>query len=178
MVGKPKSLLDKHIICRNKHAALMSWAVEAYHAELKKPKKERDGYRKVCLKFEVLSIQETGEPIKLCHMTLKRLAEGGKTCQEANEECSWLSLGEEELIVNFLCETVAHGFSFSHKRTKEAVDKILAERLGDEFPTEGVGVNWTYQFQKKHQDCLKIACSQPLEEKRGRAVNPANDALW
>jgi len=165
MVGKPKSLLDKHIIQCNKHAALMSRAIEAYHAKLKKPKKERDGYRKVCFKFEALSIWETGEPIKLCHMTLKRLVEGGKTCQEANEERSWLSTGEEELIVNFLCENAACGFSFSHKHTKEAVDKILAERLGNEFPTEGVCVNWTHRFQKKHQDHLKVACSRPLEEK-------------
>ena len=109
---------------------------------------------------------------------LKHLYEGGHTRTQANEDCSWLTPAGEELVVHFFCETAARGFPFSHRRTKKVIDKILAERLGDKFPIEGVGINWTYQFQQKHKDCLKIAHSRPLKDKCGRAVNPENDALW
>ena len=59
MVNKPKSLIAKHIIHCTKHAVLMAQVVEAYQAKLKKPKTKRDGLRKVCLKFEQISIMET-----------------------------------------------------------------------------------------------------------------------
>ena len=104
--------------------------------------------------------------------------EGGKTHKQANEERAWLTPGKEELVFNFLCETAACGFPFSHKHTKDAIDKILSKRLGDGFPISRVGCNWTSRFQQKHSEYLKIARSRPLEEKHGRAVNPANDALW
>jgi len=91
-------------------------------------------------------LANTSEPIKLCHMMLKHLYEGGYTWTQANEDCSWLTPAEEKLVMHFLCETAVHGFPFTHRHTKEVIDKILAEHLGNKFPIEGVGINWTYQF--------------------------------
>jgi len=46
------------------------------------------------------------------------------------------------------------------------------------LPVQGVRVNWTYRFSKKHSEWIKIACSRPLEDKRGRATNPHNNEAW
>ncbi|KAK0482896.1 hypothetical protein EDD18DRAFT_1084579, partial [Armillaria luteobubalina] len=48
--------------------------------------------------------------------------------------------------------------------------------LGPEFP--GVGKQFTQRFVEKHSDRLKTAWSTPLENKRGRAVNHANNDAW
>jgi len=74
---------------------------------------------------------------------------------------------------------MAHrGFPLSHQWLKEHVDDICSARLGTSFPVKGVGLNWTYRFSKKYSERIKIACSRPLEDKRGRATNPHNNEAW
>ena len=145
MAGRAKSKLDKSYarkqVCKQVHDALMAQAVKAYNEELKKLKKERVGLQKICLRYEVQHYQETGDSIKLSHMTLKRLVAGGNTCERANADRTWLTDAEVNVVIEFINEMAARGFPISHTHLKEAVDLICSSRLGDEFPVEGVGKN-------------------------------------
>ncbi|KAJ7196557.1 hypothetical protein GGX14DRAFT_335731, partial [Mycena pura] len=51
-------------------------------------------------------------------------------------------------------------------------------RLGDKFPEDGVGVNWTQRFCEKHSAQLQTFWSSSLDNKRGRAVNPFTNAAY
>lgn len=178
MVGRAKSQLEKNYTFRRKHNELMARAVKSYQDRQNGPKKDRVGLRKICAEFQNAHFQETGEHIRLCHMTLKRLAEGRNTREGANFERAWLTVDEELVVIGALNEMANRGFPFSHRRTKELVDKIARARLGDNFPAQGVGLNWTYRFSKRHADRIRVSRSRALEDKRARAGNPANDALW
>lgn len=178
MPGRAKSELEKSLIARCAHDDLMSRAVNAYNLELKKPYHQRHGLRRVCLDFEKLNYEATGTYIKLSHATLRRLADGGKTSSEAQADRAWLTAAETDVVINFIIEMADRGFPLSHRRLKEHVDMLCRSRLGDAFPEKGVGINWTYKFAMKHRDRLKLSDSRPLEEKRGRAVNPHTNKAW
>jgi len=165
MAGCAKSKLDKSHARKRVHDALMAQAVKAYNLELKKPRKERVGLHRICLRYAAQHYQDTGEAVKLCHMTLKRLAAGGNTRKKANAERAWLNDAEVNVVIEFINEMAACGFPVSHTCLKEAVGLICGARLGEEFPVMGVGKNWTYRFLKKYADHIKISQSQALEDK-------------
>jgi len=195
MAGRAKSDVDKAYACKHVYEALMVWDIVAYKADQKKPKKDRCGYRKICLNFESHHFLETGKyiysilndiqfifsmgnQIKLCHMTLKQHVGGGMMHERANAEWSWLTNSEVTIIINFINEMAHRGFPLSHERLKEHVNDICSARLGPAFPVQGVGVNWTYRFSKKHSEQIKIARSWLLEDKQGCATNPHNNEAW
>lgn len=180
MPGRAKSEVEKHLAAKRIHDAWMARAVTAYHEEQKKRSvKSRRGLRAICKDFEVLYFSETGKILKLCHMTLKRLAAGGMTREKANANRRWLTDGEEDVVIDFISEMADRGFPLSHKRLKEQVDTICKARLGDAFPAKGVGENWTYRFAQRNSERIKISRSRPLEDKRGRGANPnTNEAWW
>lgn len=66
----------------------------------------------------------------------------------------------------------------SHHRLWKHVNKILQAHLGDDFPKEGVGKQWSHQFVLKHSNRIKMAWSGPLETKHGCAVNPMTTKAW
>ena len=173
MPGRAKSDTKKAQLLRKAHDDLMAQAVAAYCTELKKPLglKQR-GARTICKDFESLNRQATGTDIKLSYSTLMRLAAGGKTKAQSNAEKSWLSDAEVEVVIAYIGEIGNRGFPQSHKRLKEHVNAICRARLGELFPIGGVGINWTDCFVEKHSEAIKMSWSQPLETKRGRAVNP------
>ncbi|KAF8551625.1 hypothetical protein OG21DRAFT_1539908, partial [Imleria badia] len=72
-------------------------------------------------------------------------ADGGRSCQEANEENhGWLTPEEDENIVAYCIELTARGFPLTHETLKFHVDTILHACLGSAFPLQkGVGKNWT-----------------------------------
>ena len=179
MPGRAKSIEDKRRTARQVYDTLMLKAVTAYKKEAKKPAKSRSGLRKICLEIEALHFSETGSVVRLSTSTLLRLVKGGKTCEEALEERAWLNIGESDIVIDFIIEMAHRGFPLSHQRLKEHVDLICRARHGSNFPATGVGINWTYRFSKRHSARLKLAGSRPLEDKRGRAVNPhTNAAYW
>ncbi|KIM35937.1 hypothetical protein M413DRAFT_78899 [Hebeloma cylindrosporum] len=145
---------------------------------MKKPKNSRRGLRTICAEIAALHFSETGNVVKLSHATLKRLVDGGLTRDEAHEARSWLMPSEVNVVIDFVVEMADRGFPLSHRRLKEHVDLICRARLGKEFPESGVGVNWTYRFSKKYAERIKISRSRPLEDKRGRAVNPHTNAEY
>lgn len=182
MVGRAKSTVEKHLAAKRFHDAWMARAIEAYRLEKKKKYSKsspRRGLRYICTELQDICFVETGNHVKLCHMTLKRLVDGGKTRQQINAERRWLSEGEEDIVIEFIAEMADRGFPLSHARLKEHVDSICRARLEDTFPVAGVGQNWTYRFAQRNSEKIKIARSRPLEDKRGRAANPhTNDAWW
>ena len=179
MPGRAKSDVAKRHTAREIHDTLMARALAAYKSDQKKPIKSRCGYRKICIEFEAIHFAETGKHIKLCHMTLKRLSDGGMTRERANAERTWLLDSEVDIVIDFIVEMAHRGFPLSHKRLKEHVDSICSARLGANFPAKGVGINWTYRFSQKYAERIKISQSRPLEDKRGRAANPhTNEAWW
>jgi hypothetical protein len=179
MVGRSKSIAEKAAIKKKAHDDLMARAVKAYLIELEKLHKGRCGLRTICRDFEQIYLEEMGVRIPLSFATLNRLADGGRMRSEANEHRRWLTPIEDDIIVNFCIEIGARGFPLNHQRLKEHVDRIARARLGDKFPAEGVGKNWTSRFMLRVRDRLKTADSCSLEDKRGRAVNPhANTHYW
>jgi hypothetical protein len=156
MPGRAKSDVEKHLAAKRIHDAWMARAITAYREEQKKkPVKSRRGLRTICAEFEALYFSETGKTLKLCHMTLKRLAAGGMTREQANADRRWLTKSEEDIVIGFISEMADRGFPLSHRRLKEHVDIICKARLGNTFPAEGVGENWTYRI-RKIQNFLKF----------------------
>ena len=182
MAGRAKSNLEKHLAAKRLHDAWMARAVAAYRLEQRKQRSKsspRRGLRRICIELQETCFVETGNHVKLCHMTLKRLVGGGKTRQQANADRRWLGDGEEDIVIAFIAEMADRGFPLSHARLKEHVDSICRARLGDKFPLAGVGQNWTYRFAQRNAEKIKITRSRPLEDKRGRAANPhTNDTWW
>ncbi|KIK65808.1 hypothetical protein GYMLUDRAFT_70101 [Collybiopsis luxurians FD-317 M1] len=70
------------------------------------------------------------------------------------------------------------GFPLTHEILKDEVDSIIRTRLGNQFPEEGVGKQWTSRFIEKYWNELKMFWSSSLDEKRGRAVNPTTNQQW
>jgi len=71
------------------------------------------------------------------------------------EEKAWLKSSEEaEKAVEYCLELGRRGFPLNHRRLKEHIEAIVQARLGDKFPSEGVGKNWTDRFAEKHLDRL------------------------
>ena len=180
MPGWAKSMAEKATIDKRVHDALMARAVSAYQAELNKPNyRSRRGLRTICKDFEKLYYDEKGVRIHLSYSTLSRLVDGRKTREQANAHRQWLTAIEEDIVVNFIVEMAAQGWAVSHRRLKEHVDLIANARLGDKFPSLGVGKNWTAHFISRHSEQIKMSDSRPLEDKHGRAVNPtANKHYW
>ena len=183
MVGRAKSDVEKHQAAKRLHDTWMAQDITSYSEEQKRNLKlvrntRRRGLRKICLEFENKCYLETGKVIKLCHMTLNRLVAGGMTRERANENRRWLSNGEEDIVIGFIVEIANRGFPLSHRRLKEHVDSICRARLGNKFPKNGVGLNWTYRFSQRNSERIKIVRSQPLEDKHGRAANPYTNAAW
>jgi len=179
MGGQPRSVAAKDLSYKRVHDVLMACAVQAYLAELDKPYRGHHGLRTICKDFEQLYLEEKGIHIPLSFATLGRLADGGHNWEEANEHCRWLAPIEEDIIATFCIEMGARGFPLSHHRLKKHVDRIARAWLGStKFPDKGVGKNWMARFILRLSDRLKMADSRPLEDKRGRAVNPHADTHY
>ena len=63
MAGRAKSDVDKAYAQKRVYEALMVRAVAAYKEDQRKPKRDRRGYRKICLDFECYHFAETGKYI-------------------------------------------------------------------------------------------------------------------
>ncbi|TFK58290.1 hypothetical protein BDN72DRAFT_782290, partial [Pluteus cervinus] len=152
MAGRAKSKAAKTVEERREYDALMARAVLAYWSELEKPSNRRRGLRTICKDFEAIYFKETGKHARLIHSTLAKLADGGRTQQQASAEWSWLTVPESDVVIIFAKEMAAQGWPESCERLKEHVDMVLRARLGVEFPLGGVGKNWVARFMIRHSD--------------------------
>jgi len=117
--------------------------------------------------------------VTLTHVTLKRRLDGGRSCQQANEENhGWLTSEEEEVTVNYCLQLAQRGFPLTHEGLKQHVDTLLHARLGSTFPKTGVGKLWTHCFLNRHSKRLHRYWSAPLDTERGHAVNENTNEAW
>jgi Tc5 transposase DNA-binding domain len=145
MPGRPKSDTRKRQIIREQEESFRIRAIAAYKDELLKPDTKRKGARTIVRDFINLYKLETGQDIKLTYHSLLRGANGGRTQAQANASRSWLTDEERDVVIKYIAECGDRGFPLSHRRLKEHVDEILRARLGEKFPTRGVGTKWTYR---------------------------------
>jgi hypothetical protein len=122
-------------------------------------------------------LAQTGKIVSLNTSRIHRWVQGGKSRREAADDRSWLTPDETNIVIDFTIECGNRGFPLSHRRLKEHVDQILHARLGDKFPAEGVGKQWTQRFVSDH-DRLHMYWSRALDKSHARAVNPNTKAEY
>lgn len=66
-------------------------------------------------------------------------------------------------VIDYAVEVAARGFPLTHKQLKKVVDEICRARLGNKFPKEGIGKQWTDHFVEKHSNQLGTYSTRPLE---------------
>ncbi|RPD67635.1 hypothetical protein L226DRAFT_445447, partial [Lentinus tigrinus ALCF2SS1-7] len=108
----------------------------------------------ICQEVQEECFSKTQKHVKLACNTVLARANGRQSIRTFNTEKRWLSVAEEDAVVDFVIDTAQHGFPLSHRRLKEHVDTILRGRLGDRFPEGGVGRQWTQRFVERHHDKL------------------------
>ena len=160
-------LLDKYV----------KIAAERYNYEQSTEKKPR-GLRKICQEVEAECFQDTNKEISLDKTTVSRRAKGLRSMPEFNASKGWLTPAESELVIQFTVDTALRGFPLSHRRLKEHVDAICRARLGDAFPSDGVGKQWTSRFLRKHSNRLHPYWTRALDGSRARAVNPTTTKVY
>ncbi|THU92505.1 hypothetical protein K435DRAFT_598103, partial [Dendrothele bispora CBS 962.96] len=109
-----------------------------------------------CIVVEWEYHEKTGKrvPKNLSSSTLERLVKGGIPKSFSNASRGWLLESEVEIVINYALELASRGFPLTHRRLKECVDNICRARLGDAFPTSGLGKQWTNRFVEKYSDRL------------------------
>jgi hypothetical protein len=178
MTGQAKSKAEKQHIKITDQEEALTYAIKLHQEDEHKPEKERRSLRALCQEAEE-EMDRQKKKVSLSHVTLKRQLEGGRSCQQANEDNNaWLTPEEEENVVAYCLELAAWGFPLVHKTLKFHVDSILQAWLQNTFPKTGVGKNWTERFLNRHVGCLGTYWSSTLDTKRGRAVNEHTHKAW
>jgi hypothetical protein len=116
MVGIAKSQALKRQTFRKEVDNLKAHAVELYKAEEERILalgQKKWSLRQICKDTSDAHFAETGRRIPLAHNTLARHAKGGITLTQSNREKSWLTVAEEENIINFTIEVAQRGFPLS-----------------------------------------------------------------
>lgn len=186
MVNHAKSQKLKKIEAATLKDMLNSLAIAQYKSEHADPaeterKLGRPPYtlRDLCDIIPKDYTHRTNKPApSLSKSTLQRLLSGKIPKTKSAKQRSWLLESEVEVVVNYLLEMASRGFPLTQQRLKDVVDDICRARLGDQFPAGGVGKNWTRHFIEQYSDRLKTFWAAPLDSKRGRAVNPANNQKY
>ncbi|KAJ7759016.1 hypothetical protein DFH07DRAFT_711119, partial [Mycena maculata] len=134
--------------------------------------------QKICDLVQAEHFKVHHQHITLSSSVLDRLDKGGMPKSKSNAAKGWLLPEEAETVIQYAVEVASCGFPLTHRRLKECVDEICRARMGDAFPEAGVGIQWTQRFCEKHSDRLDTYWTAPLDNKRGRAVNPTTNAQW
>ncbi|KAJ7711100.1 hypothetical protein B0H16DRAFT_1238677, partial [Mycena metata] len=98
--------------------------------------------------------QEEKKTVDISKSMLDRRIKGGCNQKEGHKHQAWLTKEETDTVADFTAECLDRGFPLSHRRLKEHVDEITQARLGDFFPAEGVGRQWTHKFVSDNIDRL------------------------
>ena len=149
MVCHTKSQAKKQLEASQAKTKLQEIVVQRYTEELKKPKKEQRGARKICEEVEIEYQNETGRSLHLNHSTIIRHANGRMSIQEFNAGKRLLSDQEEAVVLQFAEETAAQNFPLSHKQLREHVNAIISAR---DPVWNGIGDKWTEHFLLRHSD--------------------------
>ncbi len=175
MVGRSKSLALQALEQSQEKEIVLQRAVELYQ-KLQDEGGAHKGLRWVCREVQQQYFNETGKSILPVYVTLKRRLEGMPSARESNQARGWLKQPETEAITAFAIACGNRGFPLSHDRLREHINQVLGARLGQSF--QGVGVNFVARWIQQQHQHLGMYFSQTIEHKRGRAVNPINNANY
>ncbi len=153
-------------------------STERYRQDQELPKKNRKGLKTICAEAEAECYAKTRTEVRIASSTVWDRARGKQSIRDFNAGKRWLENAEEEAVVEFAVHTALRGFPLNHRRLKEHVDQICRARLGDQFPDDGVGKEWTNRFVERHSEVLKPYWSHSLDNSRARAVNPNNKEAY
>jgi len=186
--NKQVEAANKKKSAKQKEAAIQR-AVKLYESLAELNLEKPPGYRMVCKMAEDELERETGDKIKLCHITIRvrlngefndqlgttehsRFTLGVRSLIEFNREKAWLLPGEEKIILDFILKLASRGWLLSKQRTRDHINRICQARLGAKFPEGGVGECWVDRFLGCHNDLIQTYQAHPLKSLHGRAVNP------
>lgn len=130
------------------------------------------GIRKVCKEVAEECFHQTKMRVNLPKTTVIEWAKRRVSIRDFNAGKGWLTLEEEDVVVDFAIDTAVRGFPLNHRRLKEHVDEVCQAKLGDTFLVGRVGKEWTQWFLDRHFQRLKPYWSRALDHARARDVNP------
>jgi len=100
---------------------------------------------------------EAGHPVSLhacankfgvSRETLHKCIAGRRACKEANDNMTWFTPAEDQVLIRFLMEIAEHGFPDTKRYLRECVNALLRAKKGD--PTFSVGINWVDCWLEHH----------------------------
>jgi hypothetical protein len=128
MVNKTKSQELKKQNLRKEVDDLNAYAAGIYVKEQERSLasgEKKKSTRQICQEASDAHFATTGRRIPLHHNTLARHGKGGVTLTQSNGKKSWLTAGEDEIVVKFTIKMAQHGFPLSPKWLKEHAEAIL-----------------------------------------------------
>ncbi|KAL5528717.1 hypothetical protein ACEPAF_7854 [Sanghuangporus sanghuang] len=140
-------------------------AMEAYRAELIKPKEQRLGLRKITAMYDGVTVG-----------TLRNRVEGGRSITEFNATKQKLSREDEEQLTALIQLSSDRGLVFTHDDIRNAANAILRQRHGPQF--EAVGIQWVHRYLERHYSEVKTYWSTHLDCQRADCLNPVAVKKW
>ncbi|KAG1877153.1 hypothetical protein C8R48DRAFT_563161, partial [Suillus tomentosus] len=132
----------KQLASQGKENAITA-AVETYKIEQDKPKEEQRSLRRICKDVKEDWFIKHKKHVVINHNTVSRRLKGGQSCSQFNMQTNaWLKPEEEDTVVLYCLNLASRAFPLNHRTLKIHVDAILQAWLGDDFPEDGVGINW------------------------------------
>lgn len=105
------------------------------------------------------------------YSTLNRLNNGGRTSFDMNQEKSFLTNAEEEVLCQTILELSRHGFPLTH----EGIKLYALEMIQVNNPKiTKLGKNWVPRYLDKHRDRITMKWGAALSTSRACAVNAPN----
>jgi hypothetical protein len=143
-------------------------AIDTYQCEQEKHADHHRGAHEIAEQFG----------IKDQWCTILNQYKGGQSLEEAHQAHQKLTPVEETTLINFVEESVAHGFPQTHQNIEQMVNLIRKSQLGPDC--EDVGKTWVGRFLDRHQDRIRTIWSKPLDTQRAGAMNPEakKRCLW
>lgn len=178
MGNRAKSYEHKVAQRRKEIDGLYAEAKDQYLKEHQDPSSKGRSYQVICDEVGQAHYTATGHRIRLSTSTLQRHVRGGRTKSKFNVAKGWLTNDESELIVSYVIDLAQRGFPLKMKELQRQAENVLRARLGNSFPSTGLGKHWAHRFVCKHADQLQKYVSRGLDKRRAGNVNPTTHEAW
>ena len=100
--------------------------------------------------------------------TLHEHIVGRRTSKEANDDMSWFTPEEDQVLIRFLMEIAEHGFPGTKRYLRECVNAFIRAKKVD--PTFFVGINWVDCWPEHHNTIRAQLATKPMKQTRKRHV--------
>ncbi|KIK75073.1 hypothetical protein PAXRUDRAFT_835815, partial [Paxillus rubicundulus Ve08.2h10] len=119
MAGRAKSKCKKQRTTVANQEEGLAYATKLWYEDQEKPEKDWRSLQAICCEAaEEMKRQGKGR-VTVSWATLTRRLEGGRSCQQVNEENhGWLTSEEEETVVEYCISLATRGFPLDYRRLK------------------------------------------------------------